>query len=141
MMRGPLILAGLVVLSACQKAPETSGLPVAAGPKGPMPAYVTRGNAPVGDRLAPGRDGKQLFRNHCGTCHLDSGMGTNVLTAQMVAAKRPPTDGLLENRKDLQADYIKTVARNGKVAMPRQTKVDVTDAELDSVAAYLAKGN
>ncbi|MEY2927978.1 MAG: hypothetical protein RL367_2455 [Pseudomonadota bacterium] len=137
-MRGAFLLIGLALVSGCKKAPDASG-PPAAGPHGPMPVYVTRGDAPAGDRLVAGRDGEQLFRNHCGMCHLAGGMGTNVLTVQMIAAKRPPTDGLLENRTDLQADYIKTVVRNGKIAMPRQTRVDVTDVELDSVAAYLAK--
>jgi len=32
------------------------------------------------------------------------------------------------------------VARMGKGAMPRQTRVDVTDAELEKIAAYLGKG-
>jgi hypothetical protein len=46
---------------------------------------------------------------------------------------------MLTNRKDLTVEYIKSVVRMGKVAMPRQTRVDITDAELDVVAAYLAK--
>ena len=48
--------------------------------------------------------------------------------------------GLLANRDDLTADYVKSVVRMGKNAMPRQTRVDVTDAELDKIAAYLGKG-
>jgi hypothetical protein len=67
-------------------------------------------------------------------------MGTNLLTKQMMMAKRPPTDGLLANRTDLTADYVKGVVRQGKLAMPRLTKVDVTDADLDAIAAYLGKG-
>lgn len=66
-------------------------------------------------------------------------MGTNLLTKQMIAAKRPPSDGLLANRTDLTADYVHTVVRNGKMAMPRLTRVDVTDAELAAIAAYLGK--
>ncbi len=53
---------------------------------------------------------------------------------------QPPEKGLLVNRDDLTADYVKAVVRNGKGAMPRQTKVDITDAELDKVAAFLGKG-
>jgi mono/diheme cytochrome c family protein len=124
------------VLSGCQKADQKT--PAAGGPP-PMPEYVIRGDAPPGDRLAAGRDGEKLFRNRCGTCHLAGGMGTNVLTVQMLMAKRPPEQGLLENRDDLAPDYVEAVVRNGKMAMPRQTRVDVTDAELDSIAAYLGK--
>lgn len=103
-----------------------------------VPVYQARGAPPPGDRLSPGRDGHQLFRNRCGTCHLAGGMGTNVLTARMAAAKQPAALGLLENRTDLTVDYVKTVARNGKVAMPRLSRVEVTDPELDAIAAYLA---
>jgi cytochrome c len=85
-------------------------------------------------------DGKDLFSNRCGACHLVMGMGTNLITKQQLALGRPPAMGLLTNRDDLTADYVKTVARMGKNAMPRQTRVDVTDAELDKIAAYLGKG-
>jgi hypothetical protein len=66
-------------------------------------------------------------------------MGTNLLTKQRMAAGEPPENGLLANRKDLTASYVKSVVRNGKMAMPRLTQVDVTNAELDSIAAYLGK--
>ena len=66
-------------------------------------------------------------------------MGTNLITKQRMALGEPPENGLLTNRKDLTVDYVKSVVRMGKVAMPRQTRVDVTDAELDAIAAYLAK--
>jgi mono/diheme cytochrome c family protein len=72
-------------------------------------------------------------------CHLVGGMGTNLLTKQRVAAGQPPETALLVNRTDLTPEYIKSVVRMGKGAMPHQTKVDVTDAELDSIAAYLGK--
>ncbi|HEX7759333.1 MAG TPA: cytochrome c [Caulobacteraceae bacterium] len=137
-MRGAILaLAVLGVaggISACHKAPKKmhGGLP-------PMPPYQMRAQAPPGDRLAPGRDGQALFSHVCGYCHLAGGMGTNVLTAQMVAAHQPPAMGLLANRTDLRPEYVQWVVRNGKGAMPRQSRVDVTDAELDSIAAYLAK--
>ena len=92
------------------------------------------------DRLKPGGDGKVLFEVHCGYCHLTGGMGTNLLTKQQVMAGNSPDKGLLANRIDLTSDYVKTVVRMGKGAMPQQTKVDLTDAELDAVARYLGKG-
>jgi len=95
---------------------------------------------PAGDRLSTGRDGAALFSNRCGSCHLAGGMGTNLLTKQRVAAGQPPESGLLANRSDLTADYVKAVVRNGKVAMPPLSRVEVTDAELESIAGYLGKG-
>ncbi len=142
-----LVLIALVLLSACKPvdAPKAdsakasaAGAPPAGGPP-PVPPYQMRAEPPAGDRLASGRDGGALFTNRCGACHLAGGMGTNLLTKQMMIAKRPPEDGLLANRKDLTPDYVKTVVRGGKNAMPAQTRVDITDAELDAVANYLGK--
>ncbi|MBU6395639.1 MAG: c-type cytochrome [Sphingomonadales bacterium] len=108
-------------------------------PPGPPPPYQMRPVAPAGDRLKPGGDGKTLFEVHCGYCHLTGGMGTNLLTKQRMMMGETPDKGLLANRTDLTADYVKSVVRMGKGAMPGQTKVDVTDAELDAVARYLGK--
>jgi Cytochrome C oxidase, cbb3-type, subunit III len=66
-------------------------------------------------------------------------MGTNLLTKQQMMAGQPPAMGLLTNRTDLTADYVKSVVRMGKMAMPPQTRVDISDAELESVASYLGK--
>lgn len=138
MMRVYLLMA--FALSACGSSDQAPSAPT--GPDGPPPPellYQTRAEAPAGQRLAAGRDGEALFSNKCGYCHLTGGMGTNLVTKQRVAAGEAPETGLLANRKDLTADYVKTVVRLGKGAMPRQTKVDITDAELDSVAGYLGK--
>jgi mono/diheme cytochrome c family protein len=132
-----LILA-LFALAACHKA-EAPKQEAAKGGPPPPPPYQTRAQLPEGDRLAGGKDGEALFTNRCGACHLAGGMGTNLLTKQRVMAGLPPETGMLANRTDLTPDYVKTVVRQGKMAMPRLTHVDVTDAELDSIAAYLGK--
>lgn len=109
------------------------------GPPMMMPPYMLRPEAPAGDRLKPGGDGKVLFEVHCGYCHLLGGMGSNLLTKQRMMMGETPDKGLLVNRTDLTADYVKSVVRMGKGAMPAQTRVDVTDAELQAVAKYLGK--
>lgn len=133
------VLAALLLLAACKPSAAPAGQDQTGGPP-PLPPYQMRAQAPAGDRLAAGRDGKALFEHHCGYCHLPAGMGTNLITKQQVQAGQPPEMGLLANRTDLTGDYVKSVVRLGKGAMPPQTKVDITDAELDSVAAYLGKG-
>lgn len=140
-MRRILFLT-VFALAACGPADQTPSAPAKSG--GPPPAallYQTRTEAPSGDRLASGRRGEALFSNKCGYCHLTGGMGTNLVTKQRVALKEAPEMGLLVNRKDLTADYVNSVVRMGKSAMPRQTKVDITDAELDSVTKYLGKAD
>ncbi len=139
MKRVVMLLA--IALTGCE--PAAKAPPVApAGPGGPPPAallYQTRAEAPSGDRLSQGRSGAALYSSKCGYCHLTGGMGTNLLTKQRVAMKEAPEMGLLVNRKDLTPDYVRAIVRAGKGAMPRQTKVDITDAELDSVATFLGK--
>jgi len=107
----------------------------------PFLLYQTRGLPPAGDRLARGRDGARLFSNKCGACHLVGGMGTNLLTKKRVAAGLSAEGGLISTRTDIAPDYVKAVVRNGYIAMPRISRVEVTDPELDSIATYLGKGN
>jgi hypothetical protein len=66
-------------------------------------------------------------------------MGTNLLTKQRMMMGETPDKGLLANRTDLTADYVKSVVRAGKGAMPAQTRVDVTNAELEAVSRYLGR--
>lgn len=115
------------------------GTPPVAGPPAPPP-YQMRAMLPPGDRLTGVKDGAAEFSNRCGACHLAGGMGTNMLTKQRMTAGLPPESGLLANRKDLTRTYVKVVVRRGKLAMPRLTRVEVTDAELDAIASYLGKG-
>jgi len=105
----------------------------------PFPTYQDIGQPPPGDRLASGRDGATLYRSHCGQCHLPWGMGTNMLTAQRATQGLPPESGLLANRTDLTADYVRTVVRHGTQSMPPLTRVQVTDAELNAIANWLAR--
>ena len=132
-------LIGAILLSACNASPKQEAQAPTAGAPPPPPPYQVRAMLPAGDRLAAGRDGEALFSNRCGACHLAGGMGTNLLTKQRMIAGEPPENALLVNRKDLTIDYVKSVVRMGKVAMPRLSRTEVTDAELDTIASYLGK--
>ena len=138
-MRPLLPALALAMLAACNQQQAAAPADPAKGGPPPIPPYQMRAEAPKGDRLAAGRDGKALFEVHCGYCHLAGGMGTNLLVKQRLAAGAPPETALLSLRTDLTPDYVKQVVRMGKNAMPQQTKVDITDAELDAVALYLGK--
>lgn len=145
MTRWILALA-VLSLSACDKpsdAADPHGGPppkvAEGGGPPPPPPYQMRAEMPSGDRLGAGKNGETLFSNRCGACHLAGGMGTNLLTKQRMQAGETPDKGLLANRTDLTQGYVKGVVRQGKMAMPRLTQVDVTDGELDAIAAYLGK--
>jgi mono/diheme cytochrome c family protein len=131
----PLLLA----LAACNKAEPPKETAAKGGPP-PIPPYQMRAQLAASDRLSGVKNGEPLFTNRCGACHLAGGMGTNLLTKQRMMAGQPPETGMLSARTDLTADYVTTVVRQGKMAMPRLTRVDVTDTELKAIAAYLGKG-
>jgi mono/diheme cytochrome c family protein len=76
-----------------------------------------------------------LFVEKCSMCHRQMGMGTVSL------ARRVPSDrAMLEKRSDLTVDFVKVIARRGLTNMPRISRVEVDDAQLDRIARYLAKG-
>lgn len=90
-------------------------------------------SAPANPYVRGPQDGAGLFLARCGYCHLEGGTGTMMLERRLGKANR-----LLAERTDLPADYVKAVARNGINSMPTITRVEVTDEELDKIAAYLA---
>ena len=85
--------------------------------------------------------GKAVFQRVCAPCH---GAGPGLDGAKMlpgaaaIAARYKDTvPPLLEQRGDLTADYLKHFVRHGSGAMPMFRKTEITDAEIDAVAAYL----
>jgi mono/diheme cytochrome c family protein len=78
--------------------------------------------------------GKQAFEHRCGMCHRDGGTGTFIL-----ARRLGKEQSLLEKRGDLQPVYVRHVVRWGLVNMPRIGRVELPDADLDAVIAYLAE--
>jgi len=89
--------------------------------------------APGAAFAAAAPDGKAMFAKNCAICHLQGGAGTFMLGRRL-----GPEKALLLARKDLQPVYVTTVVRRGLASMPWFTRVELTDAELASVTAYLA---
>lgn len=77
-----------------------------------------------------------LFVEKCGMCHRQMGMGTIIL-----ARRVDPAVAMLEARKDLPAELVIQAARAGIGNMPRISRGEVSDAQLQVIAQYLAKGN
>jgi mono/diheme cytochrome c family protein len=77
--------------------------------------------------------GKELFHNRCGICHLQGGTGTFMLGRRL-----GQENALLEARKNLRAEYVEAIVRNGLMSMPRFTRVELTDSELKQIATYLS---
>ena len=78
--------------------------------------------------------GEALFVHRCAMCHRDGGTGTFMLGRRL-----GPERALLERRADLVPDYVRTVVRGGLNSMPPLSRVEVPDADLAAIAAYLAR--
>lgn len=81
-------------------------------------------------------EGRQVFDKWCAPCHAPGTEhpGTRALDAKY-AGRLPAA---LEARKDLSADMVKLFVRRGISIMPFFRKTEISDAELDALAAYLS---
>lgn len=81
--------------------------------------------------------GKAVFDHWCATCHGEGRYmgGTNGLRAKYQDEK----PALLEARTDLPAAVVKIFVRTGVGIMAPFRKTEITDAELEDLAAYLAR--
>ena len=83
------------------------------------------------DDLARGR---ALFDARCGICHAAGGTGSFMLGRRLGAER-----ALLAQRTDVAAALVEVVVRRGINSMPVFTRVELTDAELALVSAYLTR--
>jgi len=85
----------------------------------------------------PFAQGKAVYAKWCAACH-DPGVrypGTHALEAKY-QGKRP---AVILEWTDLPADYVRYIVRHGVSVMPHFRKTEITDAELDALAAYLSR--
>ena len=90
----------------------------------------------AGDTPAAASSGQALFERHCAVCHASGPghAGTMRLTEARGAAK-----AVLEQRTDLDPAYVRLVVRQGLVEMPPWRKVELDDAALQHIVAYLTR--
>jgi len=81
--------------------------------------------------------GEKVFDYWCATCHGPHLPGTVALETKYKGAK----PGLLTERTDLIPPVTKTFVRKGVSVMPFFRKTEISDADLDALAAYLARNN
>ncbi len=85
---------------------------------------------------APSR-GREVFDKWCAPCH---GAGpAKPATAALAAKYKGAKPALLEERTDLTPDVVKYMVRHGVYTMPASRKTEISDDDLDALAAYLFK--
>ncbi|HUQ51538.1 MAG TPA: cytochrome c [Gammaproteobacteria bacterium] len=93
-----------------------------------------------------GPRGKEVYDYWCLPCH-GPGLGlpgfNELPGTQQLRIKYRDTQvsPLLEERTDLVPVFIKTIVRQGVSFMPQFRKTEISDADLDALAAYLARNS
>ena len=86
--------------------------------------------------------GREIFERQCAPCHAtgpgDDGAPMLPGTMALAAKYGGQRYGALELRTDLSADVLRYFVRNGIGAMPMFRKVELSDADIDAIAGYLA---
>ena len=80
--------------------------------------------------------GSEVFQNWCAPCHAPGARhpGTQALDALYKGAK----PAALEQRTDLVPELTRAFVRTGVSVMPPFRKTEISDADLEALAAYLA---
>ncbi len=108
------------------------------GQQAETPAETARARQAAGTALVEsgpgGSEAERLFAAKCGVCHATGKMypGYGALKARGVPQPA------LAARTDIDKDYVKQVARNGMGSMPVFTPIQLSDAELETIATWLA---
>ncbi|MBN1238692.1 MAG: cytochrome c [Gammaproteobacteria bacterium] len=86
--------------------------------------------------------GKAKYEHTCAPCHGrgagDDGRVMLPGTAALAIKYRGELPPALEDRQGLTADTIRAFVRNGSFSMPPFRPTELTDREIDDIAAYLA---
>ena len=93
--------------------------------------------APILAQSTPPPTGSAVYEKWCAPCH-DPGInhpGTHALMAKYQGSK----PAVLLERTDLPASVVKFFVRHGISVMPQFRKTEISDAELDALAAYVSR--
>jgi mono/diheme cytochrome c family protein len=106
-------------------------------PPFPIAAW-SRTTASAEDKGSPVERGAAVFNNWCSACH-SRGPQNAPGTASLQNKYQGSVPAALQDRRDLTPDLIKFFVRNGVAMMAPLRKTEVSDADLEALAAYLAQ--
>jgi mono/diheme cytochrome c family protein len=98
--------------------------------------------ATAGEPAADAQRGKVRFARSCAPCHGsgpgDDGRAMLPGTTSLQLKYKGKVPALLEARTDLPAAALRVFVRRGSMSMPPFRKTELSDAEIEDIAAYLA---
>ncbi|KPL69480.1 cytochrome C [Erythrobacter sp. SG61-1L] len=117
----------LGTFAACSSGAEEAAPPPPRGGPAPAPDPVTLAMRPAA------QGGEKAYVEKCIMCHGANGMGSGLLARRIDVPD-------LEKRTDLDRNYVILAARHGIGNMPAIPRGEVSDAQLEQIADYLASG-
>lgn len=121
-LSGLAIALGVLMVSCSSAQDEAVDPPVA--PQGNLPQSA----------LANEQQAARSYDEACGVCH-----DNNEFAVRVLADRLGPEKALIHKGHNLEPEAIRAIVRNGMGSMPAMSKLEVTDAELDSIIAYLGE--
>ena len=120
-----ILLGTLVACSDPAPPPKTAPATLTAAQTAPSPELALASQ--------PGRD---AYEQHCAACHAagDGHPGT-----MRLALRADPAPAVLLERSDLEATYVAQVVRSGLGMMPPFRPTEISDAELEQLAGFVAR--
>ena len=115
----------------------SSSAALAQEPPFPIAAW-SRTTASAEDKGSPVERGAAVFNNWCSACH-SRGPQNAPGTASLQNKYQGSVPAALQDRRDLTPDLVKFFVRNGVAMMAPLRKTEVSDADLDALAAYLTQ--
>ncbi len=87
--------------------------------------------------------GQAVFKHSCAPCHGvgagDDGRAMLPASQSLQLKYRGEKSQFLEDRQDLPYPVLRTFVRRGSWSMPGFRKTEVSDADVEAIAAYLAQ--
>lgn len=133
-MRSGLVSIALLIGAAVAAIAATRS--AVAQQEGPAPKSIWATETP---KSTGEPRGYVQYQDYCAVCH-GAGVGKpgTIALKEKYKGKEPE---LLAERTDLTPQLIKTYVRNGISVMPFFRKTEISDADLDAIAAYLTRNN
>ena len=127
----------LSVLALVAVGVASSTAAVAQEPPFPIAAW-SRTTATAEDSGTSVERGAAVFNNWCSACH-SRGPQNAPGTASLQLKYQGSVPAALQDRRDLTPDLVKFFVRNGVAMMAPLRKTEVSDADLEALAAYLTQ--
>ncbi len=94
-------------------------------------------SGPLAQYASAQEQGQVVYEKWCSPCHAPGPGHPGTQSLELKYKDSLPS--VLEDRTDLTPDVVKTFVRQGVLMMAPFRKTEVSDAELEDIAAYLSK--